>query len=288
MSSTPHFREFKILLPGTQGTLRLLEPQQGTPAELCGKVFDGTYEKPFILETGRERYLHFDLDAAQSAMDLDDPDRLSLNYTRKMMAFLLFNNSPRRILMLGLGGGSLAKFCYRHLPLSALTAVEVDPDVIAFRDAFSVPADDDRFRVVCAEGTRYVAGVGLKKDVILADACDRSGVAPEFGTLEFYRNARRRLSQGGVFVMNLCGDRPDTLSHLDKIRRVFGEFLTLPAPGDGNIIVFAVKEDPLKIRWRDLQERAIELKPRFGLDFPRFVRRMALAWKLRRWNRVSV
>jgi spermidine synthase len=177
--------------------------------------------------------------------------------------------------MLGLGGGSLAKFCYRHLPSAAITAVEVNPDVIALRDAFLVPVDDDRFRVVCAEGTHYVASLGPRKDVILADACDRTGIAPEFGTIEFYQNARRRLSQGGVFVMNLCGDRPNTVSHLAKIREVFGEFVTLPVRGDGNIVVFAVKKDPLAIRWQHIEERAVELKPRFGLEFPRFVRRMA-------------
>lgn len=99
-----------------------------------------SYNKPFIMDTGRERSLHFDVFAVQSAMDLDDPYRLSLPYTRKMMAFLLFNGAPRRILLLGLGGGSLAKFCYRHLASAAITVVEVNPEVIAFRDAFFIPA----------------------------------------------------------------------------------------------------------------------------------------------------
>jgi len=54
---------------------------------------------------------------------LDDPYALCLAYTRKMMAFLLFNSQPRRILQLGLGGGSLAKFCYKHLPDASITAV---------------------------------------------------------------------------------------------------------------------------------------------------------------------
>jgi spermidine synthase len=155
----PPLLELKVHLPSAAGVLRLLEPQHSSIASLCGRVFNGTYDKPFILDMDGERCLHFDLTAAQSAMDLDDPERLSLAYTRKMMAFLLFNHSPRRILMLGLGGGSLAKFCHRHLPSAAITAVEVNPDVIALRDAFLVPADDDRFRVVRAEGTHYVTNL---------------------------------------------------------------------------------------------------------------------------------
>ncbi len=60
------------------------------------------------------------------------------------------------------------------------------------------------------------------------------------------------------------------------------------AEGGDAIATFAVNEEPLEVRWQDMQERATDLKTRFGLDFPRFVRRMALAWKLRRWSRLSV
>src|SRR5258708_38074937 len=102
--------------------LRLLEPPGSCQKALWERLFDGSYDKPFIVDSGVRRYLHFDLDTVQSAMRLDDPEKLSLRYTRKMMAFLLFNRAPARILLLGLGGGSLAKFCYRRLPRAALTA----------------------------------------------------------------------------------------------------------------------------------------------------------------------
>jgi spermidine synthase len=159
--------------------LRFLEPRHSSPFAIWERVFDGTYDKPFILDTGRLRYLHFGFEATQSAMYLDDPYRLRLAYTRKMMAFLLFNGAPHRILMLGLGGGSLAKFCYQRLPGSAITAVEVSADVIALRDSFLVPEDNDRFRVVRADSANYLARRGPGKDVILADACNRAGIAPE-------------------------------------------------------------------------------------------------------------
>src|SRR3546814_9997105 len=67
----------------------------------------------------------------QSIMSIDDPDRLMLDYTRQMMGFLLFNPSPQTIEMIGLGGGSLAKYCYKYLPDVSITAVEIDPEVIA-------------------------------------------------------------------------------------------------------------------------------------------------------------
>jgi len=265
--------------------LRLLEPAGSCPQTLRERVFDGTYDKPFIVDNGTRRYLHFNLDAVQSAMRLDDPERLSLRYTRKMMAFLLFNHDPERILLLGLGGGSLAKFCYRRLPHAALTAIEVNPNVIALRDEFRIPPDDDRFRVICADGATHVARLKRSKDVILADACDRSGLAPEFDTLEFYQGAYRCLSPGGVFVTNLCSDLSACFAHLTKISAVFGdEFMTLQVRPAGNVIVFAFKERRRpEANWEELETNALDLKRRFGLDFPKYVRWFGLNWKLRRW-----
>jgi spermidine synthase len=276
--------------PQVPSTLRLLEPQGSCHNTLWQRLFDGTYDKPFIIDSGVRRFLHFDLNTVQSAMRLDDPDRLSLRYTRKMMTFLLFNRAPERILLLGLGGGSLAKFCYRRLPCTLLTAVEVNPDVIALREEFRIPRDDPRFRVICADGVTYVANLNRSKDVILADACDRAGVAPQFNTIEFYQDARRCLSPGGLLVINMCSAIDDCVAHLAKIRAVFGgEFMTLQVRPNGNVIVLAFKELPRpEIDWEQLEVNAVDLKRRFGLDFPKYVRRIALDWKLRRWGRAFV
>src|SRR6266851_724789 len=88
-------------------SLRLLESPDSCRQSLWDRVFDGSYARPFIVDTPLHRFLHFDLECVQSAMHLGDPDKLTLAYTRKMMAFLLFNRNPNRILLLGLGGGSL-------------------------------------------------------------------------------------------------------------------------------------------------------------------------------------
>jgi spermidine synthase len=275
--------------PEQHHTLHLLEPLDSCRKSLGDHLLARTYAKPFILDSGVQRRLQFDLYTVQSAMHRQHPDRLILAYTRKMMAFLLFNRTPARILLLGLGGGSLAKFCYRRLPYTTITAVEVNPDVIALREAFCIPPDDDRFRVICADGADYVARLGLSQDVILADACDRKGVAPGLDAIEFYRGAHRCLFGGGVFVANMCGDSDDWKSHVAKIRTVFGdEIMTLQVRPDGNLIVFAFKERHPEIDWEQLAATAVDLKRKFGLDFPRYVRRIALNWKLRRWQPVFV
>lgn len=58
--------------------------------------------------------------------------------------------------MIGLGGGSLAKYCYRHFPQTEITVIEISPDVIALRNEFAILADDTRFRVLPGDSSHWV------------------------------------------------------------------------------------------------------------------------------------
>jgi spermidine synthase len=262
--------------PLQTGRLRLLEPPDSSETQLRGQLIDGTYSKPFILDCGPLRFLHFDLENVQSVMRQDDPDALCLAYTRKMMTFLLFNPDPRRILLVGLGGGSLAKFCYRHLPSARITVLEIDRHVLALRDEFRVPPDDERFHVLHGDGVCYVAHRTTREDVILVDACDRRGLACELSEPGLYSSLRRRLAVGGVLVMNICGDSFEIADHICRIRGVFGKrVIALPVKEDGNLIVLAFRSRLPQWDGAQLDHFACELKQRFGLAFPRSVRRMA-------------
>jgi spermidine synthase len=275
MTSQRELLEIPAPFPLPNGSVLLLEPAGSCETELGRQLLEGTYNKPFILNCGALRFLHFDLDRVQSLMRCDDPDALCLRYTRKMMAFLLFNAQPRRILILGLGGGSLAKFCYRHLPSSTVTAVEIDPDVIALREEFRVPSDDERFCVLQGDGIDYVALRGPRKDVILIDTYDRHGAAPGLASAQFYLNARRRLTLSGVLVINIHGDAYERAGQFATIRGVFGkQVIALPVREDGNLIVLAFRTDAAVRNWARRERLAHALEERFGLNFPRYVRKM--------------
>lgn len=252
--------------------LRLLEPPGSCPDKLWARLRGGSYGKPFVLDKGPRRLLQFDLGAIQSAMLLSSPQRLMLAYTREMMTFLLFNADPQRILLLGLGGGSIAKFCYRRLPSANITAVEVSSDVIALRREFSIPADDQRFRVIHADGAEYVSALSACVDVVLADACDGSGIATQFNSIDFYRNARNCLAPGGVFVTNICGDERACAEHLSKLRAAFAnEVLTLKMTTGPTLIAFAFRNPPPTQSMTQLRSMAGELKRRFGINFPKYM-----------------
>ncbi|QCB47916.1 fused MFS/spermidine synthase [Hydrogenophaga sp. PAMC20947] len=197
-----------------------------------------------------KRKLRFGTTDIQSAMDLRDPDRLVLSYTRLMMAFLLFQPQPQHILMIGLGGGSLPKFCHQHLPGSDITVVEIDPEVIALRDQFEIPSDQSGFRVVWADGADFVAVVDDQRfNVILVDGFEAEQMAPALGTQSFYHHCQRLLRHGGVVLCNL--------HELDIYYGVFMERIALAFDGNalvvstrecGNSIVFARKDTAIDAR----------------------------------------
>jgi spermidine synthase len=220
------------------------EPASIAPAVLCQQLRDGRYDKPFLVEDGKHRAMCFSIDGSiQSEMRIDDPDALVNEYTHKMMAFLLFCPRPRHVLMIGLGGGSLVKYCHRHLPTTRVTAVEIDANVIALRSHFRIPPDGSHLRVIHADGARYVADLAEsveRPDVLLVDAYDRKGIARSVTEAEFLENARRVLPDRGVFVMNLAAYESDCATHLRMIRSVFGEpVIPVTVGWGGNTVVFA-------------------------------------------------
>src|SRR5512134_1922886 len=101
-----------------------------------------------VSERDGVRYLHLGSATIQSAMRLARPNDLELSYTRCMLAFLLFVPPPRHAVMIGLGGGSLAKFIHSRMPDTRVTAVEINPQVVAAaRQFFALPEASDRLAV---------------------------------------------------------------------------------------------------------------------------------------------
>jgi len=198
--------------------------------------------QPFVYDDTHTKSLHFSICELQSRMRLDRPDSLDVEYTRTMMGFLLFNSKPDTIAMIGLGGGSLAKFCYRNLPEAHITVVEINPHVIALRDEFHVPKDDKRFRVIEGDGAHFVRHAPKRYDVLLVDGFDYSGLPTRLSTQRFYDDCHQMLSPDGMMVVNLHAEHPDFALFIGRIERSFGaNVLTVNVKREGNSIVFASK-----------------------------------------------
>ena len=226
-----------------------------------------------VSEQDGVRSLHLGDDTIHSAMRISAPNDLELAYTRSMMAFLLFLPKPERVLMIGLGGGSLLKFIHHHMPDVTSTVVEINPQVsqVAWSHFF-LPLEDDRFKLEIADGSEYVPAHPASADVLMLDGYDADQHVESLASQAFYDSCAEALTEDGVLVVNLWGSDARFDAYLKRIETSFnGLVLCLPAEKRGNIIVFGFRKSPGMVRWAELRERAKALTDRYGLEFLKFV-----------------
>jgi spermidine synthase len=199
-----------------------------------------THAQPFVYEDTDTKALHFTIHQQQSLMRISRPNALQVDYTQVMMGFLLLHRHPQHIAMIGLGGGSLAKFCHHHFPQTHFTAVEINPHVIAMRQEFLIPNDDDDFRVVEADGADYVRNVAGQIDVLLVDGFDHQGQPAQLCSPQFYEACKQALTPQGVLVVNLHNTHALYEVLVARLDSVFaGNIAEVVTNEDGNVIVFA-------------------------------------------------
>jgi spermidine synthase len=227
------------------------------------------------------RHLHVGGEAIQSAMRLDDPFALELDYTRCMMAFLLFHPQPRRALMIGLGGGSLAKFFHRNLAGLRTHVVEYDERVIATaRALFHVPADDARLVVEHGDGVEALAPECC--DLLVVDGYEDEATPAAMVSQAFFDAAWCALEAPGALVVNFMDDDRDFDRNLRRIENAFGgAVLAFQSLRDPNIVAIGLKAAPPAVEWRELRARAVVLERKYGLPFPRYVERLRT---MNRWT----
>lgn len=243
-------------------------------------------ESALLHEDNGELSLHFSFPTIQSRMLKVEPDRLVLDYTRTMMGFLLLRPKPKRIVMIGLGGGSLAKYCRRMLPDSEFIAVELSDEVIALRDEFKIPPDGPCFRVLCGDGAEYLRGDAGLMDVLLIDGFDSEGQPPSLCSPAFYADCYARLNAGGVLVVNLCADDSACGCYIGRIRSAFDEKCVVVDAEDGdNKIVFAQKCSTFPPDFNELTKRLRLLEAIHHVDLDKTAQGMLQQERKRRWWR---
>lgn len=235
-----------------------------------------------VIEDGVTRTLYFGSRAKQSCMLLDNPQVLVLSYTQAMTAALLFQPAPRKVLLLGLGGGSLACFLYHHFPDCQILAVEQRATVVeTAREFFAVPTDE-RLRIHTDSALDYLARTdGETFDLILVDLFSATGMDGELEEAAFFVRCRERLAPGGVLSVNLWASHPNVCrQHIKRLNQACdGQVLELALGDCGNLIALGLTQAfPVK-RLSTLKTAAEALFQRFGIDYPGYLDR------LRRRNR---
>jgi spermidine synthase len=222
-------------------------------------------------EDGAIRYLHLGTEWIQGSMFLDRPYDIELEYVQRMFGWLLFmppvEVKGAHAMQLGLGAGTITKFCYKKLKMTC-TAVELNPGVLhACRGWFRLPPDDESLRVVLAD-----ASLEIQKqewlgtvDALQVDLYDDEAAAPVLDSLDFYRHCRELLTPQGIMTVNLFGRSSSYAESLAKISAAFGEdaIWAFKPTREGNAIVLA-QRTPSRPSRDALEQAASAIEEKWG------------------------
>jgi spermidine synthase len=230
-------------------------------------------------DEGPIRHLHLGTEWIQGSMRISAPTALVHEYIQRMMGWLLFvepDSVPQRSAMqLGLGAGSLTKFCHKVLQMQT-TAIELNPQVlVACRGWFKLPADGPRLQVVLADASLEIQEPRWwgTVDALQVDLYDHEAAAPVLDSFPFYQHCRRLLTEDGCMTVNLFGRASSFDRSVEKISAAFGadHVWAFKPTREGNTVVLAqrTRQRPTA---ELLASRALAVETRWGLPAPKWVR----------------
>jgi spermidine synthase len=193
-------------------------------------IYEGENEfgKVWAVEVKNLRCITFDLsdDVWQSCMDLNNVDYLSFLYLKAIMgALLISNHPPENILLIGLGGGSLAKAFSQAVPKAKIDIVEINPLIVDIAERYFDFKDGNNINLIIGDGSEFILNSQANKyDIIVLDAFAKDYIPPAFRTNELVEKIKSITKDNGVIAVNTFKD--SSFYHLESrlYKNVFGQY----------------------------------------------------------------
>ena len=240
------------------------------------------YRNIVVKQDGDRRCLVFAVkrgDQHQTCMSIRDPKLLVFPYVRMTLAGLLVNPEPKRVLMIGLGGGSMPTAITELVPSAHIDVVEIDDAVVRVAREFFNYKDTMRMRTHVADGRVFVKRSALRKtsyDMIFLDAFTGDYIPEHLMTFEFLEEMKEILTEDGVLVANTFSTSDLYDYESMTYEAVYGEFFNFKMPITANRVVIATKSGALPTP-EALKEAAASLAPAlktYGVNvttYPKFL-----------------
>ncbi len=237
------------------------------------------YRDITVTQVGERRCLLFNVhrgDRNQTCVMVNDRDRLVFDYTKMSFAGLLLNPEPSRILVIGLGGGSIPMTFADLYPSAHIDVVEIDDAVVRVAREFFYFEESENMQVYVDDGRPFIKRAGLRGqtyDYIVLDAFSGDYIPEHMLTMEFLQEVKSIMSPQSVLVANTFSTSRLYDHESVTYQRVFGEFFNFKLPTSGNRIIITQLE-PLPPRG-ELVSRAADLADRMRKydvplnDYPR-------------------
>jgi len=233
-------------------------------------VKDSFYHRIRVDEDNEARYLYFN-STLQSAMNLNNPTHLRLLYSRFLSLGLTLRPDTRKVLIIGLGGGSISKIYQKKFPTMEIDVAEIDPEVIEVAKKYFYVQEGKNLRVHAQDGRLYLRQTPNRYDLILLDAYHADSIPFHLTTQEFFQIADQKLTAKGVTVINvigaIIGSRSKIVRSLIKtLRKIFPQIYVFATNGADessigalqNVIIIASKNKE-RLDIREIVKRAAAL-----------------------------
>jgi len=228
-----------------------------------------------ILDGRGTRSLYFGGRYLQSRMALHAPHLLLLPYTHYMMFSLLLALKVQRVLLIGLGAGSLVRFLHHHFPTCVIDAVDNSEHIIKLaRGYFQLPASNV-IRIHCLDGSHFfdLAHPNAEYDMILLDAFDETGMATQIYAEPFIRSCAAALAPGGLLIANLWSGGSGPAMEIDaELAEILPGGLMLPVPKRGNLVAIRSHHQPDWQRICRSNKQLRQFEDHYRIDFSQMVK----------------
>lgn len=252
------------------------------------------YRNILVEENKGLRCLKFNVRSSktqQSCMLVDDPQRLVFNYTKMLFSSLLINPNPERILIIGLGGGTMSNTLHQIYPKATITNVEIDPAVIKVARNYFSFFENDHITAVAQDGRIFIKRESIKKqqyDWIILDAFNGDYIPEHLMTQEFLQEVKNLLSENGVLAANTFSVSRLYNYESATYKSVFGDFFNVKNNNNSNRIILASAK-PLPNN-DEIAERALALRASllpFNVDIIEISRQMLSTATTQDWPKNS-
>jgi len=212
-----------------------------------------------VRDTGNLRSLYFDSNHLQSRMSFSAPYELVLSYTRYMALGVLLHRLPEKILIIGLGAGSLVRFFHHFFPNCEIDTVDTSEHVIRLAEGYFMLPRAKTIHLYCEDGFDFIQNAPpATYDLILTDAFDSHGMAPSIYQRPFFDLCSQALTPHGTASFNLWSSNKVNFAKVkEELRSSFTEVLFLPVPEKGNVVAAALN---IETPWDALLKNKKELR----------------------------
>lgn len=232
------------------------------------------YRNVVITETDNIRCMQFETRrrnvSNQTCIDLSHKQKIVFEYAKGILAGLALNPTPKNVLIIGLGGGTLSNTIHQISPESKIINVDIDPVVFKLAKRYFDYQENGQVKTEIKDGRVYAKRALLKQaqfDWIILDAFNGDYIPEHLMTKEFLQEIKALLAPNGIVSANTFTSSDLYDYESVTYQAVFGQLQIFKAPTKGNRVIFGCNCERFSFP-KEAPDNLVKLLKTFSIDYP--------------------